>query len=131
MSRLGALPTNFIVRPFVPQLWVLRHAALFITHAGMNSVNEGLFASVPLLMIPQAADQFFIARRLQRLGVGKTLDASQLSADRLRSAAEEMLANPVYHQQCERLSVALHQAGGPTAAADAIDAFKRQHALVS
>ncbi len=131
MSQLGAIPANFIVRPFVPQLWVLRHAALFITHAGMNSVNEGLFESVPLLMIPQAADQFFIARRLQRLGVGKTLDSSQLSTDRLRSAAEEMLANPVYHQQCERLSAALHQAGGPSAAADAIDAFKRQHALVS
>lgn len=131
MSRLGAIPANFIVRPFVPQLVVLRHAALFITHAGMNSVNEGLYESVPLLMIPQGADQFFIARRLQRLGVGKTLDASQLSADRLRSAAEELLANPLYHQQCERLSAALHQAGGPTAAADAIDAFKRRHTLVS
>jgi MGT family glycosyltransferase len=131
MSRLGAIPDNFIVRPFVPQLQVLRRAALFITHAGMNSVNEGLFESVPLLMIPQAADQFFIARRLQRLGVGKTLDASQLSADRLRSVAEEILANSVYHQQCERLSAALHQAGGLTAAADAIDAFKRQRGLVT
>jgi MGT family glycosyltransferase len=131
ISRLGAIPANFIVRPFVPQFQVLRHAALFITHAGMNSVNEGLFERVPLLMIPQAADQFFIARRLQRLGVGKTLDSSQLSADRLRSAAEEMLVNPVYRQQCETLSAALHQAGGPSAAVDAIDAFKRRHGLVS
>lgn len=131
MSQLGAIPANFIVRPFVPQLQVLRHAALFITHAGMNSVNEGLFESVPLLMIPQAADQFYIARRLQRLGVGKMLDASQLSADRLRSAAEELLANPAYRQQCETISAALHQAGGPTAAADAIEAFKRRHAMVS
>lgn len=131
MGRLGAIPANFIVRPFVPQLLVLRHAALFITHAGMNSVNEGLFESVPLLMIPQGADQFFIARRLQRLGVGETLDASQLSAGRLRSAAEGILANPVYHPHCERLSVALHQAGGPTVAADAIDVFKRQHGLMS
>ncbi|HEY1389584.1 MAG TPA: macrolide family glycosyltransferase [Ktedonobacterales bacterium] len=131
LRHLGAIPDNFIVRPFVPQLQVLRRAALFITHGGMNSVNEGLFMGVPLLMVPQGADQFFIARRLQRLGVGKTLDSSLLSADRLRRAAAEILANPSFHQQCERLSVALHQAGGPTAAADAIDAFKRQHGLVS
>ena len=121
--RLGAIPDNFIVRPFVPQLQVLRHAALFVTHCGMNSVNEGLFAGVPLLMVPQAADQFLIAQRLQRLGVGIMLHRDQMSAERLRKAATTILADPTFQQRAAALGALLRQAGGPTAAADAIAAY--------
>ena len=73
MNHLETIPSNFIVKPFVPQLQLLQCAALFITHCGMNSVSEGLSAGVPLLMIPQAADQLYIAQRVQRLGAGKML----------------------------------------------------------
>lgn len=122
---LGEIPANFIVRPYVPQLEILRRATLFITHGGMNSVNEGLAADVPLLLIPQAADQFLIARRVQRLGAGKTLSRRHLSAALLRANAEELLTNPAFRQRSARLGATLRAAGGPTAAADAIVAFVR------
>jgi UDP:flavonoid glycosyltransferase YjiC (YdhE family) len=44
---LGKIPGNFIVRTAVPQVEILRRAALLITHGGMNSVNEGLAADGP------------------------------------------------------------------------------------
>jgi MGT family glycosyltransferase len=122
---LGEIPANFIVRPTVPQLEILRRAALFITHGGMNSVNEGLAADVPLLLIPQGADQFLIARRIQRLGAGKTLQREKLSAEGLRNAAETILTDPMYRQQSARLGALLRTAGGPPVAADAIEAYKR------
>ena len=124
--RLGAIPDNFIVKPFVPQIQVLQRAALFITHGGMNSVNEGLSADVPLLMVPQAADQFLIARRLQQLEVGILLHRDQMSAERLRKAATAILADPTYQQRAAALGELLRQAGGPAAAADAIAAFNRR-----
>ena len=46
IASLGTIPGNFIVKAFVPQLQLLQRAALFITHGGMNSVNEGLCAGV-------------------------------------------------------------------------------------
>jgi UDP:flavonoid glycosyltransferase YjiC (YdhE family) len=57
----------------------------------MNSVSEGLYEGVPLLMIPQAADQIFIAQRIQQLGAGKMLRNAKVNAQSLRKAAEEIL----------------------------------------
>jgi UDP:flavonoid glycosyltransferase YjiC (YdhE family) len=68
---LGEMPATLVVRPPVPQLEILRRAALCITHGGMTSVNEGLAADVPLLLMPQGADQFLIARRIQQIGGGR------------------------------------------------------------
>lgn len=127
--RLGTIPSNFIVKPFVPQLRLLQCAALFITHGGMNSVNEGLSAGVPLLMLPQAADQLFIAQHIQRLGAGKLLRPRRLTAQRLRSAAEEMLAQPAFQQRSAAIGASLRQAGGPKGAVDEIEAFKRGHGM--
>jgi MGT family glycosyltransferase len=129
MSQMGTIPGNFIVKPFVPQLQLLQCAALFVTHAGMNSVSEGLWAGVPLLMIPQAADQFFVARHVQRLGAGKMLHKTKLNAHRLRTAAQEILAQPAFQQVSANIGASLRQAGGPKLAVDEIEAFKRRHGM--
>jgi UDP:flavonoid glycosyltransferase YjiC (YdhE family) len=98
-------------------------AALFITHGGMNSVNEGLAFDVPLLLIPQGADQFLIAWRIQQVGAGVSL--RNPSPGQLRDTAEELLATPAYREQSVKLGAALRTAGGPSVAADAIEAYSR------
>lgn len=130
IARLGTIPSNFMVKPFVPQLQLLERAALFITHSGMNSVSEGLWAGVPLLMIPQAADQRFIARHVQGLGAGKMLHKTRLNAQWLRKAAEEILAQPAFQHRSAIIGASLRQAGGPSFAVDEIEAFKRKHGIV-
>lgn len=127
LADLGPIPSNFIVKPFVPQFQLLQRTALLITHGGMNSVSGGLWAGVPLLLLPQAADQPLIARRIQRLGAGKWLHPKHLTAHQLRAAAEELLAQPTYRQRSAAIGASLRQAGGPTAAVDAIEAFKRTY----
>ena len=39
LNEFGDLPENFLIRQSVPQQKLLEHVELFITHAGMNSVN--------------------------------------------------------------------------------------------
>ena len=46
-ESLGPVPANFIVQTHVPQVDVLRRAAVFVTHGGMNSVSESLHCGVP------------------------------------------------------------------------------------
>jgi UDP:flavonoid glycosyltransferase YjiC (YdhE family) len=82
--------------------------------------------AVPLLLIPQGADQFLIARRIQQLGAGKTLRREQLSAEGLGNAAETILTDPTYRQRSARLGALLSVAGGPPAAANAIEASTRK-----
>ena len=130
MLQLGTIPGNFIVKPFVPQLQLLQRAALFITHSGMNSVSEGLAAGVPLLMLPQAADQLFIAQRVQQLGAGKMLRNTKLNAHSLHKAAEEVLARPSLRQVSANIGASFRQTGGPTLAVDVIEAFKHRHGLM-
>ena len=129
LFELGTIPNNFLVKPFVPQLQLLQRAALFITHSGMNSVSGGLWAGVPLLMVPQGADQFLIAKRVQRLGAGKLLRPRRLTAQRLRTAAEEILAQPMFQQRSRWPWGLLPASQRARGAVDEIEVFKRQHGL--
>jgi MGT family glycosyltransferase len=121
IASLGAIPANFIVREYVPQLEILQLAALFISHGGMNSVSEALYYGVPLVVIPQSADQPWVAKRIAHLGAGIMIRRTQVSASQLRSAAEEVLTHATYAQMSERIGETLREAGGPERAADAIE----------
>ncbi len=117
---MDRIPDNFIVKPYVPQLDMLQHADAFITHAGMNSTSEALYYNVPLVMIPLTSDQPLVAKRVQELGAGITLDKNNLSPAALRAALAEVLGNPAYKQQAHVIGESLRQAGGYKRAADAI-----------
>ena len=87
-----AFPENFTVRPFVNQNEILKHAALFITAGGMNSLHEALYFGVPCLMCPQQGEQRLNARRFERLGFGKILqDPRKLRREALLEKYNESL----------------------------------------
>jgi MGT family glycosyltransferase len=123
LDSLGNLPSNFIVQSFVPQLDVLQHADLFITHGGMNSVNEALYYNVPLVVVPQIAEQNWNAKRVAELGTGKVLSARQITAQKLRRSVEKILAQPAYAQAAARIGESLRDAGGYVKAADEVQAL--------
>jgi MGT family glycosyltransferase len=121
---LGAVPENILVRPHVPQLEVLERADLFITHGGMNSATESAWHGVPMVLVPQMGDQLVIAHRVAQLGAGLRLDKSQVSARRLREAAEKVLGNDSFRKQSRAIGESLREAGGYERAADEVLAFK-------
>ncbi len=129
-EALGEIPANCFVQQYVPQLEILQRASLFVTHGGMNSVNEALAYDVPLVVIPQGADQPMVARRVTTLGAGKQLSSRNLSPEKLRRATEEVLAQPRYAQAAERVGESLRTAGGSQKAADEIQSFKRVLGIV-
>jgi len=128
-DELRAAPANFIVQRHVPQLALLQRAALFITHGGMNSANEGILFHVPMIVLPQQADHYVVAQRVGELGAGIVLDRSQATVERLKGLAAQVLADPSYKQQCEKIAKTLREAGGYQRAADEIVAHKAQIGL--
>ena len=70
-ETLGKIPGNIFAYSFVPQLDVLNHADVFLTHCGMNSVNEAMSRRVPMVAMPFINDQIANAKRLLELGIGK------------------------------------------------------------
>ena len=123
-DELGPLPANASVHRWVPQLSVLGHASAFVTHAGMGGCSEGLWHGVPMVAVPQAVDQFDNADRLVELGVARRLDDDATAAE-LRSAVEELTADPAVTARCAALRAELRGAGGAAGAADAIEAAAR------
>ena len=63
-----ALPDTVTAARTMPQLDVLEHADVFITHAGMGGANEALWYGVPVVAAPQAVDQFANAATLEAIG---------------------------------------------------------------
>lgn len=117
---LGQAPPNFLVREYVPQLLILERAALFITHGGMNSANEGLLHGVPLLVVPQRGDQHLVGFRVAAMGVGRTIAPHDLTATSLRQATLGLLADKRVRQAAVCLGASLRGAGGYGMAADEI-----------
>ncbi|CAM2921118.1 YdhE [Bacillus amyloliquefaciens] len=104
LSKIKQAPENFIIAPYVPQLEVLEQADVFVTHGGMNSVNEGIHYQVPLVVIPHDKDQPMVAGRLTELNAGFTVQKDEVSAEKLKLAAEEVLHNGKYKQGIQAIN---------------------------
>ncbi len=128
-GALGTPPPNFIVRRYVPQLEVLRRSALFVTHGGMNSVNEALLYGVPMIVVPQVGDQYLVGNRVSELGAGLTVATDDATPARLRELAARILADPQFSGRCREIGTSLREAGGHTRAADEIWKWKREQAI--
>jgi len=121
----GVVPSNFIVQPYVPQLDVLPRATVFVTHGGMNSVNESLYYGVPVVVIPQMSEQELVERRVEELGAGLYLAKKEATPEKLRESVQRLLTESRFRQRAAQVGVSLRAAGGVTGAADAIRAFTR------
>ncbi|MFD2370245.1 macrolide family glycosyltransferase [Brevibacillus sp. GCM10020057] len=129
LSDLGDIPKNFVVKSYVPQTEVLPHAKLFITHGGMNSAHEGLYYGVPLVLLPQSADQPIVAEQAARLGAGISLQMQGMTARQLREMAEHVLTNPSFQKAAANVQESFQRAGGYRQAVDEIFAWKRQYQI--
>lgn len=114
--------SNIVVCNYAPQLEVLERAAVFITHGGMNSAQEGLYHQVPLLVVPQVSDQFLVADVIEKRGLGKWLPMRKVTPGRLRRAAEALIKDRSIATKLAQTSLALQEAGGYQRAADIVQA---------
>ncbi len=122
LASLGEIPDNFVVRNFVPQVPLLERADLFITHAGMNSVSEGLLSGVPFIAVPHSADEFMVADQIARVGAGVYLRNGTFSPAELRSQAETILTDKRFRERSRTIGESLLAGGGYTRAVDLIHA---------
>lgn len=123
VDRLGPLPPNVLARSYVPQVALLPHVELFVTHAGVNSVHEGLYFGVPLLLVPQQAEQAMVAVRIEELGAGLTVRADEIGTNMVWDKASRLLTEPAFRQRAERLGQSLREAGGSARGVAAIEAW--------
>ena len=105
---------HVLARAYVPQLSLLEHSEVMITHGGANSVMEALHFGVPLLISPIVNDQHHQARFIEAAQVGERLDLQKASPAQLWAALQRLLQRP---PGIERMKRAYQASGGARAAA--------------
>lgn len=118
LKAFGDLPENISVFPHIDQIAVLQKADVFITHCGMNSVNEGLYYGVPLIMLPQTSEQGGVAERVSQLNAGFKLDKTDSAS--LLNAVHTILDDSTYQQNAAAISDGFRKCPGAKGAADKI-----------
>ncbi|MBB5957857.1 MGT family glycosyltransferase [Saccharothrix tamanrassetensis] len=120
-AALGPIPANFEVHRWLPQLEILSHAKVFITHCGMGGTMEGLYHGVPMVGVPTLGEQAMNAMRLVELGVGRYLPHKQVTAEALREAVRELAGDRDVADRLAAIRSEIRAAGGTAAAADVVE----------
>lgn len=119
IKEFGKLPENISVYEHVDQIAVLQVADIFLSHCGMNSVNESLYFGVPLLMLPQTAEQGGVAERVHQLGAGIKLKKTDGAS--IIYAINKLLSVNSYKDNAQKISWSFRQCVGSKGAADKIE----------
>ncbi|WNB86944.1 nucleotide disphospho-sugar-binding domain-containing protein [Cellulomonas sp. ATA003] len=90
-DRLGDLPAGWLVRDYLPQVRLLRDAAVAVTHGGNNSVTESVATGTPMLVLPFSTDQFAGAAAVEDAGMGQALDPNAATVPEIRDALVRLL----------------------------------------
>jgi MGT family glycosyltransferase len=115
------VPSGVVTAPHVPQLRVLRHSRVFVTHGGMTSTMEAAATGVPMVVVPQTIEQEVTADRVGQLGLGVRLDPADVTAATLADVVRAVAEDPAYRGAAEAMAQECRAAGGVTVAADVME----------
>lgn len=120
-EKIASLPANAIVVKNAPQLELLKRSALCITHAGLNTALESLTQGVPMVAIPVSLDQPGVAARIAYTKTGAYVPIKELTVSRLSTLIDDVLGNPEYRQNANKMREAIVRTNGLEKAADLLE----------
>ena len=125
-AALGQLRANVHVERWLPLSALLPRCDAVICHAGTGTMLAALAAGLPLVLVPQGADQFDNARACERAGAARALLPDQVSATAVRHAIRGILDSG----STERIA-ALRLAGEIAAMPPAADVVEALASLIA
>jgi UDP:flavonoid glycosyltransferase YjiC (YdhE family) len=118
-------PSNFIVRPYVPQLALLPRMSAVVCHGGHNTTCEALAHGLPLVIAPIKDDQPIVADQVVAAGAGVRVKFGRVQAPELRDAVLRALGDPALREAACRVRDSFAAAGGAAAAATHLEGLAR------
>ena len=100
----GPVPAGVVVAEFLPQEDVLPHARAVVSHGGSGTMLGALAHGLPLVLVPQGADQFDNAALCEAAGVAVLVGREELDAATVRAALERVLEEPEFAAAALRLA---------------------------
>jgi len=102
-ADLGPLPERVHAFPWVPQLRVLEHADVAITHGGINTIDECVLNAVPVLIYCGfETDMAGNTARVVHHEIGLEGDRRRDGTQAIRGRVDRLLREPRFQQNVER-----------------------------
>lgn len=108
----GQWPSNFMVSKKIPQLDLLPFFDAVICHGGHNTVCETLNHGIPLIVVPIAYDQSYVAGRVVATGAGLRLNYKRFKAHQLLTSLQLVITDTSYKLAAQSLRESFEKAGG-------------------
>src|SRR5581483_11652348 len=118
---LGPVAPNVHLTQWLSHGELLPRCAAMVSAGGTSTILSALQAGVPLVVVPTNWDKPDNARRVVEAGVGVRLAPRNCTAERLREAVEELLREPSYRENAQRIAAALATAPGPRRAVELLE----------
>lgn len=115
------IPQNFMIYEFIPQLELMPYMDVVICHAGHNTVCETLYNAIPLVVLPVAYDQSFVASCVTNSGCGIRLNFNRFKASQLKDAVQMVFDQKEYSEQANKIKNSFLKAGGAKRAAELLE----------
>ncbi len=111
-AALGPQPPNVHVERFISQSLLLPHCDLVVNQGG-TAILPILAHGLPLLVLPQGANQFHNADALVAAGAARRLLPGEVTAESVRSEVRLLLDDPGYREKAQRLAAEIEAMPGP------------------
>ena len=115
------LPDGIAAFDYAPHSLVMPRASVIVHQGGIGTTGQALSAGRPMLIVPFGQDQPDNARRCVRLGVARTLSHTRFTTARVVSDLSQLLNDPIYREQAEKVGQQVQEENGTKRACDAIE----------
>jgi UDP:flavonoid glycosyltransferase YjiC (YdhE family) len=112
---LDPVPANARVAQYIPQSTLLPHCALLVSHGGAGTLLPSLGAGLPQVVLPQGADNFDNAHRVEASGVGKVIWPGHVTPEAVRLAVRAVLDDTSYRVAAGKLAAEMAAMPSPAA----------------
>ncbi|MET8356969.1 glycosyltransferase [Micromonospora sp. NPDC005171] len=108
--------------PFVPLAQLLDNVSAVITHGGAGTTLGTLARGVPMVVVPQGADQFIQADRVAASGAGLALMPGQADPAAIAAALRRLLDEPTFTEAARRIGAEVATMPSPDGVAERLRA---------
>ena len=124
-AALGAQPDNVHVHRFIAQAELLPRCDAVISHGGAGTMLGALAHGLPLLLLPQGADQHYNAERVVAAGAGLSLAPAQATSATIARAVDTLLGDAGLRAGAQRVAAEIAAMPGPDSVVAHLQALTR------
>ena len=124
-TGLGPLPANARVERRIPFDQLMPYVDLFVTNGGYGGVQLALAHGVPMVAAGKTEDKIEVNARIAFSGVGVDLRTQTPTPDQVRTAVQQVLADPSYAEAASWMKLEIEVAGREEAAASLLEEVAR------